>query len=57
MRNLPGPAQRRLRRAMQSDDAPVGLQAWLTPVRRWTILALVAVLALSAIAVVFTRAW
>src|SRR5689334_22937020 len=57
MRNLPGGAQRRLKRAMQGDDAPVGLHAWLTPVRRWTILALVAVLALSAITVVFTRAW
>lgn len=57
MRNLPGAAQRRLRRAMQGETPPVGLQAWMTPVRHWTLVAVVAALALAAIAVVFTRAW
>ena len=50
-------AQRRLRRAIQGEDAPTGLAAWLTPVRRWTILAVVALLAMAAIVVVFTRTW
>src|SRR5258708_38426084 len=49
MRNLPGAAQRRLRRAMQDEDGPVGLAAWLTPVRRKTVLAGVAALGLAAI--------
>lgn len=56
MRNLPGTAQRRLRRAMQGEDPPAGLVAWMTPSRRKAILAVVAVLALAAIVVVFTRA-
>ena len=57
MRNLPGGAQRRLKRAMQGEDPPAGIQAWLTPSRRKAILAVVAAFALLAILVVFTRAW
>ena len=57
MRNLPGAAQRRLKRAMQGEDPPAGVDAWLTPARRKAILAVVAAIALTAILVVFTRTW
>jgi predicted amidophosphoribosyltransferase len=57
MRNLPGAAQRRLKRAMQGEVPPAAVQEWLTPARRKAILAVVVAIALVAILVVFTRAW
>lgn len=55
MRNLPGTAQRRLLRAMSGDEEPGRLLAWLTPVRRRVILAVLCLLTLTAVALVFTR--
>src|SRR5258708_28728530 len=57
MRNLPGAAQRRLKRAMQGADPPAGVEAWLTPSRRQTILTVLVAIALLAILVAFTTTW
>ena len=57
MRNLPGPAQRRLMHSILGAEAAASALSWLTPARRRAILAVVLVLALAAIAFVFTRHW
>jgi hypothetical protein len=54
MRHLPGAAQRRLLRAILTDGSPEGPLAWLTPVRRRAIVAVIALLALAATGLVFT---
>ncbi len=56
MRNLPGPAQRRLRNAILGDQAQ-GTPAWLSPVRKRAILALVLLLAFMVAAMVLTHRW
>ncbi len=57
MRNLPGPAQRRLRNTILGGEAPSGGPAWLTPARKRAILALVLLLAFLVIAAVFSHRW
>jgi len=56
MRHMPGPSQRRLVQAIlghqeQSESAP----EWLTPLRKRAAVAVLLLLALAAIAFVFTR--
>ena len=53
MRNLPGPAQRRLRDAILGAGNPSGVSRWLTPRRKRYILAGLLFLVLLAIALVF----
>jgi len=56
MRKLPGPAQRRLVHSVLSGAQPVNPLAWLTPVLRKWIAAVIALLAvLVAVAVFFYR--
>ena len=50
MRRLPGPAQRRLMQSVFGTDAG---GSWLTPVRKWSIVALVAMTTLAVIAFAF----
>ncbi|HLK69281.1 MAG TPA: hypothetical protein VKU19_37875 [Bryobacteraceae bacterium] len=56
MRNLPGPAQRRLMHSILGAD---GTQAfgWMTPARKRTIIAGIAVFTLALITLVFTHRW
>jgi len=56
MKNLPGPAQRRLMHSILGAD---GVQAaeWLTPVRKRMIVAAILLLTLALIALVFTHRW
>ena len=54
MRSLPGPAQRRLLRAVAGGDDG-GVLAWLTPARRKAILAVLILFTMAAVALVFTR--
>ena len=53
MRNLPGPAQRRLIHSILGGDTSQTAMRWLTPIRRWTIVAIVAAATLAIIALVF----
>jgi hypothetical protein len=53
MRNLPGPAQRRLRSKVLGENAEAG--KWLTPARRRLLLAVLVLIALFVIAAVFAR--
>jgi hypothetical protein len=55
MRNLPANAQRRLMQSIFAAPEPGGALAWLTPRRRKAILTAVALLALAAVGLVFTR--
>ncbi len=57
MRHLPGPAQRRLRNTILGDESPPEAPTWLTPARKWAILAVVLLVALLVIAVMFTHRW
>jgi hypothetical protein len=57
MRNLPGPAQRRLMHSILGAEATAGALNWLTLPRRRAILAVVAFLALGVIALVFIHRW
>lgn len=57
MRNLPGPAQRRLMHSFLSAESSTNPPGWLTPGRRRALVGVIAVLTLSAIAVVFTHRW
>jgi hypothetical protein len=50
MRNLPGPAQRRLRSTILGKEQPAG---WLTPVRKRLIVGAILLLALLVVAFVF----
>jgi len=53
MRKLPGPAQRRLIHSILSSEASPGAARWLTPVRKWTLVAVLAAATLSLVAFVF----
>src|SRR5665811_2020049 len=55
MRNLPGPVQKRWMQTLMTTEAAASAMEWLTPARRKTILVVIALLALSAIVLVFTR--
>jgi hypothetical protein len=56
MRNLPGPAQRRLRHAILGDRGP-DAPSWLTTARKRAILAVLLIVALLVVAFVFTHRW
>ena len=56
MRNLPGPAQRRLAHSLLSPG-PGGPATWLTPARKRAILALVTLMVTAFLAVVFLHRW
>jgi hypothetical protein len=56
MRKMPANAQRRLMQSiLAGDPQPDGVLGWFSPVKRRAILAAVALLALAAIGLVFTR--
>jgi len=55
MRKLPGPAQRRLIHSILGSETSQTAMRWLTPVRKWTILAVLAAATLTLIALVFHR--
>jgi len=55
MRNLPGPAQRRLMHSILGSEG--GPQGWLTPARKRGLIAGLAVVALGVITLVFTHRW
>jgi hypothetical protein len=57
MRNLPGPAQRRLMHSILGSEAAAQALGWLTPARKRTIVAGIAVLTLGLITLVFTHRW
>jgi class 3 adenylate cyclase len=57
MRNLPGPAQRRLMHSILGAEASQNALRWLTPGRKRAILALVGALTLGLIALVFLHRW
>jgi hypothetical protein len=57
MKNLPGPAQRRLMHSILGSEAAAHALNWLTPARKRTIVAGVAVLTLALITLVFTHRW
>ena len=54
MRNLPGPAQRRLRNSILGKEHEYG---WLTPARKRAILVVMLAIAFLVIAVVFRYRW
>jgi hypothetical protein len=56
MRNLPGPAQRRLMHSILGADAANAMN-WLTPARKRAVMAVILFLALALIALVFTHRW
>ena len=55
MRNLPGPVQKRWMQTLMATEAASTAMEWLTPSRRRVILAVVTLLAVSAVVLVFTR--
>ena len=55
MRNLPGPVQKRWMQTLMATEAASTALEWLTPTRRRVILAVVTLLAVSAVVLVFTR--
>jgi len=55
MRNLPGPVQLRWMNALMATEAATTAMEWLTPARRRAILVVIAVLAVAAVGLVFTR--
>lgn len=57
MRNLPGPAQRRLMQSILGAGAAAQALNWLTPARKRAILAGVVVATLALITLVFTHRW
>jgi hypothetical protein len=58
MRNLPGPSQRRLLHSILGTDASqTSMQHWLTPVRKWTLVALVTLITMAVIAFVMLHRW
>jgi hypothetical protein len=57
MRNLPGPAPRRLMHSILGVDAPQHAEHWLTPNGKWAILAVVIVLTLALLGFVFLHRW
>ena len=57
MRNLPGPAQRRLMHSLLGGETGRSAWDWLTPARKKGVLALVFLLALTLVAIVFLHRW
>ncbi len=57
MKNLPGPAQRRLIQSILGSGAAVQALTWLTPTRKRIILAAVATLTVALVTLVFTHRW
>ena len=57
MKNLPGPAQRRLIHSILGAEGAAHALAWLTPARKRTIMAAIAVVTLGLITLVFTHRW
>ena len=57
MRNLPGPAQRRLMKSILGSAAAADALTWLTPARRRAIVAVITLLTLATIGIVFTHRW
>ena len=57
MRNLPGPAQRRLMKSILGSATAADALNWLTPARRKAIAAVITLLTLATIAIVFTHRW
>jgi hypothetical protein len=57
MRNLPGPAQRRLMHSILGAGGAAQALHWLTPARKRAIVAAIAVVTLTLIALVFTHRW
>lgn len=53
MRKLPGSAQRRLIHSILGTDAVPASMGWLTPLRKWSIVAAIAASTLALIAFVF----
>lgn len=53
MRNLPGPAQRRLMHSILGTDAGDGANGWLTPARKRIILSLVILMMVTIMAFVY----
>jgi hypothetical protein len=53
MRKLPGPAQRHLIHSILSNENLAGAAGWLTPLRKWAIVAAIAATTLTVIAFVF----
>jgi len=57
MRNLPGPAQRRLVQSILGAETAAAGARWLTPARKRFILAVITALAAALVSVVFTHRW
>jgi hypothetical protein len=57
MKNLPGPAQRRLMHSILGAEAGSHAFGWLTPARKRAIVAGVAVVTMALITLVFTHRW
>ena len=57
MKNLPGPAQRRLMHSILGAEGAAQAIQWLTPARKRTIVAAITVLTAALIAMVFTHHW
>jgi hypothetical protein len=57
MKNLPGPAQRRLMHSILGAETAAQALGWLTPARKRTILAGVAVVTFALLTLVFTHRW
>ncbi len=57
MRSLPSHAQRRLMSSLLGAEAASSLLQWMTPGRKRTILAVLALLTLTLIGMVFGRHW
>ena len=55
MRKLPGPAQRRLIHSILGAETSSGALPWLTPARKWAVLALVSLVTAVLVALVFRR--
>lgn len=55
MRKLPGPAQRRLIHSILGSETAPATMSWLTPTRKWAILAVVAAATIALVALVFRR--
>lgn len=57
MRHLPAHAQRRLMSSILAGGAAEGLARWLTPARKRSLVALLALLTLALIGMVFGHRW